>query len=311
MRVTLIHNPNAGASRPGSSEAELKKLLRRAGHKVRYQSSKEKGWKKALKKRADLVVVSGGDGTIARVARRMAGRETPIALLPAGTANNIARTLGQVERPYEELVAGWETARQLRLDVGTAMGPWGERHFVEGVGVGVFADLLAHSEGRKKKSKAIKRKKNAVELGMQRVREEVEKSEPMDIVARLDGEDISGRYLMLEAVNLRYVGPNLHLAPDSTPGDGQFDVVLVTEAERARLLYYLEHWQENRDRLSVLPTRRGSRLQIEWTGFPLHVDDRLRPTSDAEPKEMAGLVEARVDGTGVRFLVPDSRTKSD
>ena len=309
MRVTLIHNPGAGKNRPDNSEAELEKLLRRAGHKVRYQSSKEKGWKKALKKRADLVVVAGGDGTVARVARRMAGRDTPIALLPAGTANNIARTLGQIERPYEELIAGWKTARQLRLDVGTAMGPWGERHFVEGVGAGVFADLLAHSEGTKKKSKAIKKKKNAVELGMQRVREEVEKCEPMDIVARLDGEDISGRYLMIEAVNLRYVGPNLHLAPDSTPGDGQFDVILVTEAERARLLYYLQHWQENRERLSVLPTRRGSRLQIEWTGFPLHVDDRLRPTADAEPKEMAGLVEARVDGTGVRFLVPDSRTK--
>jgi len=308
VRITLIHNPGAGASRPGNSEAELKKLLRRAGHKVRYQSSKEKGWKKTLKKPADLVVVAGGDGTVARVARRMAGRETPIALLPGGTANNIARTLGQLERPYEELVAGWKIARQLRLDVGTAMGPWGERHFVEAVGVGVFADLLASSAG-KKKSKAIKKRKNAVELGMQRVREVVEKSEPMDIVARLDGEDISGRYLMMEAVNLRYVGPNLHLAPDSTPGDGQFDVILVTEAERQRFLYYLEHWQENRERLAVLPSRRGSRLQIEWTGFPLHVDDRLRPTPDAKPNEMAGLVEARVDGTGVRFLVPDSRTK--
>jgi diacylglycerol kinase family enzyme len=308
VRITLIHNPGAGASRPGSSEAELKKLLRRAGHKVRYQSSKDKGWKKALKERADLVVVSGGDGTVAKVARRLAGRETPIALLPAGTANNIARTLGQIERPYEELMAGWKTARELRLDVGTAMGPWGERHFVEGVGVGVFADLLASSEG-KKKSNAIKKRKNAVELGMQRVHEVVAKSEPMDIVARLDGEDISGRYLMMEAVNLRYVGPNLHLAPDSTPGDGQFDVILVSEAERQRLLYYLEHWQENRERLAVLPSRRGSRLQIEWTGFALHVDDRLRPKPDAKPSEMAGIVEARVDGTGVRFLVPDSKTK--
>lgn len=310
MRITLIHNPGAGASRRGSSEAELKKLLRRAGHRVRYQSSKEKGWRKALRKRADLVVVSSGDGTIARVARRMAGRETPIALLPAGTANNIARTLGQLERPYEELIAGWETARQRRLDVGTAMGPWGERHFLEGVGVGVFADLLARSEG-KKSSKAIKKRKNAVELGMQRVREEVERCEPMDIVARLDGEDISGRYLMMEAVNLRYVGPNLHLAPDSTPGDGQFDVILVSEAERSRLLYYLQHWQEDRERLAVLPTRRGSRLQIEWTGFALHVDDRLQPKPDAKPREMAGVVEARIDGTGVRFLVPDSRGRRD
>src|SRR5262245_4681248 len=184
----------------------LKTLLAAHGHEVRYESAKEKGWKKALKKPADLIVVAGGDGTVARVARRMAGRETPIALLPGGTANNIARTLGQLERPYEELIAGWKTARQLRLDVGVAMGPWGERHLVEGVVGGWFAELLARSEG-KSKSKSIKKRKNAVELGMRRVRDVVEQSEPMDIVARLDGEDISGRYLMLEAVNLRYVGP--------------------------------------------------------------------------------------------------------
>ena len=304
MRVTLIHNPGSG--KQAHDAGDLKKLLRRAGHEVRYQSAKEPGWKKALKKPADLVVVTGGDGTVAKVARRMAGRDTPLAILPAGTANNIARTLGQLARPYEDLVAGWPDARQRRLDVGTAMGPWGERHFIEGVGAGVFADLLTRTDG----GDAIKKKKNPVERGMQRVREQVERSEPMEIHARLDGEDISGRYLMLEAVNLRYVGPNLHLAHDSTPGDGQFDVILVTEAERDRLLYYLNHWQENRERLAMLPSRRGSRLQIEWPGFALHVDDKLLPKPDAKPKEMAGLVEARVDGTGVRFLVPDSKTKA-
>ena len=74
----------------------------------------------------------------------------------------------------------------------------------------------------------------------------------------------------------------------SDPGDGQFDVVLITEAERDRLLYYLEHWQDNRDRLAILPTLRGRRLQIEWTGFALHIDDKLQPKPKAKPKEMAG-----------------------
>ena len=301
MRVTLIHNPGAG--KRSSDEHALKALLRRAGHKVRYRSAKEPGWKKALKKPADLVVVAGGDGTVGRVVRRMPGRGAPVALLPSGTANNIARSLGQLERPYEELVRGWENARQVRLDVGVASGPWGERYFIEGVGVGVFAELLARSDP--KKSKKLKQGKNPVEAGLRRLRKLVERAGPVEVHARLDGEDISGEYLLFEALNLRYIGPNLFLTANTTPGDGRFEVVMVTEAERSRLLYYLEHWQDDRERLAILPSRSGTRLQLEWTGFPLHIDDKLRPRPDAKPKEMAGLVEARLEGAGVRFLLPD------
>ncbi len=300
MRVTLIHNPGAG--RQGPSDApRLRRLLEEHGHEVRYQSSKEDGWKRALKKRTDLVVVAGGDGTVGKVARRMVDRGVPVALLPSGTANNVARSLGLVERPFEALVRDWENARRVKLDIGVADGPWGERYFVEGVGAGLFAGVLADPAPKK-----AKKRKGAVETGLERLRREAARCEPVQVNALLDGEDISGRYILVEAVNLRYVGPNLHLAHDSQPGDGHFDVVLVTEAERERLLYYLEHLQDNRDRLAILPTRRGRHLQIEWTGFPLHIDDKLRPKPKAKPKEMAGIVEARIDGHSVEFLLPSA-----
>lgn len=305
MRVTLIHNPGAG--KQAKDEADLKKLLKRAGHQVRYQSSKEAGWKKVLKKPADLIVVAGGDGTVGRVVRRMPGIDVPVALLPSGTANNIARSLGQLERPFEELVRGWENARQLRLDVGVAEGPWGERYFVEGVGAGVFAELLANSDP--KKSKKLKKRKNPVEAGLRRLRKQAERAEPVTICAALDGEDISGEYLLFEALNLRYIGPNLFLTAAAEPGDGHFEVVMVTEAERSRLLYYLDHWQDDRERLAILPSKSGSRLEVEWTGFPLHIDDKLQPKTKVRPKEMAGMVQARIDGAAVRFLVPDTETK--
>ncbi|MGH8740624.1 MAG: diacylglycerol/lipid kinase family protein [Burkholderiales bacterium] len=299
MRISLIHNPGAGNQ--GKNDAgKLEKLLRDAGHKVRYQSAKQDGWRAALKWPADLVVVAGGDGTVARVTRRMVGRGVPVTLLPSGTANNIGRTLGLLERSFEELVRGWENARRVKLDVGTAQGPWGERYFVEGVGVGLFANLLTRP--KRKKKNAV----NVVEGALRRLKDAAAHCEPVELVAALDGKDISGRYLLLEAINLRYVGPNLFLAPDSQPGDGEFDVVFVTEAERDRLLEYLERWQDNRERLAVLPTRRGKRLQIEWTGFELHIDDKLRPKKNAEPEDIAGLVEARIDGAAVEFLVPDA-----
>jgi diacylglycerol kinase (ATP) len=297
VRITLIHNPGAGGS--GAQEAKkLLKFLERHGHDVRYRSTKEDGWKPALKKSADLIVVAGGDGTVGKVARRMAGRGVPIGVLPSGTANNIARTLGLIDRPFEELVRGWEKPRRVKLDVGIVKAPWGKRYFIEGVGAGLFASALA------KPSKKLKKSKAPVEGGLERLKRAAAQAEPLDLKARLDGEDISGRYLMIEAVNLRYVGPNLHLAHDSQAGDGQFDVVLVTESERDRLRYYLDHWQDNRERIAVLPTKRGRHLEIEWTGFPLHIDDKLRPKPNMKAKEMAGVVEARLDGDEIEFLVP-------
>jgi len=298
VRITLIHNPSAG--RKGGMDAKkLRKFLADHGHDVRYRSAKEDGWTKALKKKADLVVVAAGDGTVAKVARRMVGRGVPLSVLPSGTANNIARTLGLVERPFEEIVRGWENPRRVKLDVGVVRGPWGERYFIEGIGAGIFASILASPP-----SARLRNSKTPVEGGMERLKREAARAEPLEINATLDGEDISGAYLLMEAINLRYVGPNLHLAHDSQPGDGQFDVVLATEAERDRLRYYLEHWQENRERLAMLPTRRGRQLQIEWTGFPLHIDDKLRPKPGMKPREMAGLVEARIDGEAVEFLLP-------
>ena len=294
MRVTLIHNPGAGSTGKGDARV-LQGLLQGAGYRVRYQSSKDDDWKSALESPADLVVVAGGDGSVARVAKRMVGRRTPLALLPSGTANNIARSLGLLDRPFEELIRGWQHARRVKLDIGTAAGPWGERYFIEGVGAGLFARLLAHP---------AKSKKKGVEGALRRLKQFAARCEPVELAALLDGKDISGRYILLEAVNLPYVGPNLHLAHDARPGDGQLGVVMVTEAQRDRLLHYLEQWQDNRERLAVLPTLQGRRLQIEWTGFELHIDDKLRPKEDAAADDIAGVVEARLDGAAVEFLVP-------
>ena len=298
MRITLIHNPGAGST--GAKEAKkLRKFLERHGHEVRYRSTEEDRWKRALKKPADLVVVAGGDGTVGKVARRMVGRGVPLSVLPSGTANNIARTLGLIHVPFEKIVRGWNEPRRVKFDVGVASGPWGKRYFIEGVGAGIFADVVAMPS-----SKNLKNSKHPVESGLERLKREVEQGEPLEVGAVLDGEDISGRYLLMEAVNLRYIGPNLHLAHDSQPGDGCFDVVLATEAERDRLSHYLANWQENRERLALLPTRRGRKLEIECTGFALHIDDKVRPKPDMKPREMAGLVEARMEGDAVEFLVP-------
>jgi diacylglycerol kinase family enzyme len=304
VRVTLVHNPGAGRQNRDDLR-RLVKLLEDAGHAVRVQSVKEDDWEKALDWPADLVAAAGGDGTLARVAKRMVGRPVPLAPLPSGTANNISRTLGLVERPFEELVRAWPDARRVKLDVGRARGPWGERCFVEGLGAGLFARLLATPTPQRKhveRQPADEQVAAVLEL----LREQAERCPTLELRMNLDGRDLSGRYLLAEAVNIPYVGPNLFLAPDSQPGDGSFDLVLVTEAERERLKNYLAAWQETRERLAVLPSHRGKRLEIEWTGFPLHIDDELWP--DDEAAQPAGTIELTVAGQ-VEVLAPEPNQK--
>ena len=301
MRVTLIYNPGAGRLE-GDGAAKLVAFLEEQGHVVRVQSAADRDWKKALAEPADLVAVAGGDGTVARVAKAMVGRGIPVAPLPAGTANNIARTLGLVERPWEELVRAWSDARRVKLDVATARGPWGERYFIEGVGAGLFARLLGSSDPARKLAQT-KQPGERVTHALEILRKRAADCQAIALRATLDGKDISGRYLLFEAVTLMYVGPSLFLAPDSQPGDGTFEVVMVTEAERDRLQNYLATWQENRERLPVLPTRRGKHLQMQWSGFELHIDDEFLPV------EANASVALDVGDLTVEFIAPDAKPR--
>jgi diacylglycerol kinase (ATP) len=303
VRVTLIHHPAAGGRVEGDTDA-LIELLRTESHEVCEQSAAEADWERALDRPADVIAVAGGDGTVSRVAKLMVGRRIPLAPLPAGTANNICRTLGLAGRHWEELVRGWPKARRAKLDVGTARGPWGERSFVEGVGAGLFACLLSSDDADRKLAR-FRRPQERVSYALELLNKRVLDCEPIELSATLDGKDVSGRYLLFEVLNILYIGPSLFLAPDSQPGDGQFDLVLVSEAERERLQSYLASWQTNRERLSVLPSRSGRHFRFEWTGFELHIDDELWPPKHEAPGSPA-LVELDIEEQAVEFLAPDS-----
>ena len=298
MRVTLIHNPGAG--RHGSADLErLLRLMKDAGHEVRQQSSSEKGWASALDESADVVAVAGGDGTVSRVAKQLHGRGTPIAPLPAGTANNISTTLGLVGRPVEELVREWQEARHVKLDLGVAEGPWGRRYFLEGMGAGLFA----HAADVAPKDKLPSEPAEKVKWAIRNLREQLRGIEPVRIEASLDGVDVSGEYVLFEALNIPFVGPNLFLAPDSKQGDGQLDLIMATDAERERLVHYLEHWEEKKQRLAVLPSRQGRHLRMQWRGERMHIDDEFWPQDAAQAQPPAG-IDVRIEDAAVDFLAP-------
>jgi Diacylglycerol kinase catalytic domain len=131
-KVMFLHNPTAGASHP-NAETLLKGIRKAIGVRPSYFSIKNADWKDALSKRWDAVILAGGDGTVGKSVRWLRDRKTPIAILPLGTANNIARSLG-IEGDLESLLSKLPTASARSLDVGRATGPWGKRMFLEALG---------------------------------------------------------------------------------------------------------------------------------------------------------------------------------
>jgi diacylglycerol kinase (ATP) len=274
MRITLIHNPKAGDARHGKEQ--LMAALAEAGHHATYQSTKEPGFKKALKQPADLVLAAGGDGTIGKVAFRLIDSGIPLSVLPLGTANNLARALGFVASP-EEIIARLEGGKKQVFDVGLATGPWGDRYFFEGVGGGLLADYVrAAKKAEKRNGKAEKLSK---EQQMARhgalLRRMLHDYPARQWKIEIDGRDISGRYILWEAMNIRSVGPALHLAPRAETRDGRFDFVCARAADRALLMEHFDARVAGKKSKSPLPTRRFRDLRIVWKGSTIHLDDEL------------------------------------
>lgn len=299
MHITLVHQPDAGdATQPAGSE--LQQLIRAAGHDVRYVSARA-DWQSGLGTATDLVVVAGGDGTVGRVAQALVGRPVPFTALPLGTANNISRTLGLADRPIPELIAGWAHAKIDRFDVGVALGPWGERYFIEGCGAGLFACTLPEADANATLTE-LAFAEARLAYALQMLRDRLTACPTQRLELRLDGRDVSGDYLLVEAMNMQYVGPNLYLAPACDLADGLLDVVFVPADARAELQRYLADWQNGREWPATLRMHRCARLEMRWTGYPLHIDDAVWPESGTSAVPAGAWITLEVRREALQFL---------
>lgn len=303
MRVTLLHNPKAG---DGEHEAnELIARLKMGGHQVRYQSTKEAGWKEALEAKADVVLAAGGDGTVRKIARRLVGRETPVGVVPLGTANNLARTLGYEGLPTDPLACLRQSTCN-RFDVGHARGPWGEELVMEGAGVGLLPDYLRlpgrivsaqHEEIALSPGEEVTRHVSFL-------RRAFREYEPVPAKLTVDGEKISGRFLLLEALNIRSVGPILTLAPKAETADGYFDLVLARAEDRSKLTDFLEARLKEEEAIFPIPARRFQHLRMEWENSGCHIDDEHWPRKMRKLPPGRHSLEIVVEPGALRVLRP-------
>ena len=304
MKVTVIHNPEAGDDKQLSGE-QILRLIRKAGHKPRYFSSKDKKWKKALKKPCDLVAVAGGDGTVGRVARRLIESRMPIAVLPMGTANNIANTIGVTGKKFQDLIEGWQTAHCANFDAAIARGPWGVRYFIEGFGVGLFAETMFRIEnGQHSQVEHSEDPEEQIDAVLKVLKKQLSTYPSKDLTVRLDGRDLSGDYYMLEALNIRFIGPNLDLVPGAQINDGLLDVVFVSKGEEAKLSQYISDRLKNKRSRAKLTVHQGRHLQVEWKSSPVHIDDKPWPEDGNAHPVLSNAIDIKTDPGAIVFLKP-------
>ena len=305
MRVTLIHNPEAGSDDQPSGD-ELVRLVREAGHSVRYQSSKHADWQQSLDEPTDLIAIAGGDGVVGLVTERLVGKHVPLTILPMGTANNIAAAFDLKKRPLDQLIAGWTSASRRKFDVGAANGPWGSSFFIEGVGIGAFTDTMSRLDARSNADLAHHEDTDKkIQTVLQILKIRLEGCKAIRLKMALDGRDLSGDYFLLEAMNIRSIGPNLCLAPDADSGDGLLDIVLVSDHERETLTRYLTELIAGKKLLPDVTVHRGRHLHIECDELRVHIDDDVWPSHGEHPPYSPMIIEISLHSESLEIVVPE------
>jgi diacylglycerol kinase (ATP) len=267
MRISLLYHEDAG---DGISIATVRHTIEQHGHEVAHVVTDADEFKRSFADGIDLAVAAGGDGTARRAALALAGASIPLAILPFGTANNIARSLG-LAGTLDAHVARWMHADRKRIDLGIVEGPWGSCPFVESAGAGLLVEGMDAAHQRTADgTEADTRLTIAIDAflaALQRLA-----PQPSTIV--VDGHRMVGSFLMIELLNIGSVGPQLDLAPNADPTDGWLTIVTAEDEHRADLIAYLSARAAGSAAELPLPSRRARHIELSgWNA--IHLDDRI------------------------------------
>ncbi|NTW97030.1 MAG: YegS/Rv2252/BmrU family lipid kinase [Oscillochloris sp.] len=186
--------------------------------------------KAAAKRGVDLVIAVGGDGTIEEVAGQLIGSSTTLGIIPLGTMNNLARSLG-VPLSLDDSCALLRTGLSRHIDVGrviTADNPDGV-YFLEMAGVGLSAHALNFGEGFMKGQwvKLLEALGNAFASNIDTV-----------TVAYDDEAPLQVRTHVVTIVNSPLFAGNMFIGPDAKMDDGVLDVALYGDMSKIDLQHH-------------------------------------------------------------------------
>ncbi|MGB7786033.1 MAG: diacylglycerol kinase family protein [Salinimicrobium sp.] len=285
----VVHNPTAGDGK--HSKNDILEVVENAAEVVDYVSTEEEDWGRALKKQAEVIFLAGGDGTVNKLATRLLQNEQldpaiPVYLLPYGTANNIGLTL-DIPKKIKQPKPDFEKNIR-KYDIGRVKGLEDMDFFLEGVGFGLFPELVKRVKEQGEKNETASEELQRIRKNLLEVAKEF-KAQKAKI--KLDGMKIKGKFLLVELINIRYIGPNFELAPNANPGDGFLDLVLIPEERREDLVAHLQEVLDGKKQ--QLPLKdfvqnlRVQKVEMQWKGEGVHVDDDLVENYSGESFEVS------------------------
>lgn len=231
--IVAIVNPVAGRGRAGRAWPAFEAALRDRGFELEVWFTSGPGDARDMARRArdrkvDLLLVTGGDGTVHEAVNGTGPDGPPLAVVPLGTGNDLARGLEIVASPgaVADLLA---RGRRRRLDLGYLETGAGGRYFVNVSGVGFDAEVarrVAQSGGPGRGAVPY------VLAMLQTLR--AYRNVPMEI--DIDGRTHRHVALMTVVGNSPYYGGGMHILPGACPDDGRFDVLLIGDLGKLETL---------------------------------------------------------------------------
>ena len=235
-RVKLIANPGAGdVSDAGNKLKLVVSYLEENGLKadVALAKPKEKATpiaRQAVKDGYKMVIAMGGDGTIEAVMRGMIGSKVRLGIIPSGTENNIARSLG-VSRDLDEACALIISNETAKVDMGLVKTSKGKKFvFFEmatvGLSASIFPDMSRATIGKLSRVKAA-----AMTFIHQQER-------PQFFLTLNDESKIEVETMVVMVSNTPVFGKNFKVAPDASVQDGLLDISVYPDFSKTELLGY-------------------------------------------------------------------------
>jgi len=276
--ATVIVNPVAPNLPSRRNLREAASWLHNQGWQADWALTRSSGDATAMAVRAaqegrSLVVVCGGDGTLSEAVNGLAGSQTALAVIPAGTANVWAKEVGIPRQPIAALeVAIRGQAR--RMDLGRASSPSAEggRYFFMMAGLGLDGSIAASLPLN------VKRYLGATTYAIMAVRQSLRyRGQRVKLI--VDGEPLETSLLMMVVGNTRHYAGITQVTPRAYADDGLLDVCIFQGHHTLDIIFHtLRVAAQTHLRATPVLYRRVRRLEVHSeTPLPAQLDGDFYP----------------------------------